>query len=158
MLTLHCAGRQVLSVGLGAWGGAITNPSNPQRRDVQIVPANGYAVRSSLSFPSIPSDPFPTLCTHPGQNALTDPTLSFSYRSSNGNKTTPASGPSTVISPGTSRAVFMLISWSGRLISKICSFRRRRIRIVGIGLIIRVGICCRRLIRGCKEVEKCILP
>lgn len=38
-------GRQVLSVGLGTWGGAITNPSNPERRDVQIVPANGYAVR-----------------------------------------------------------------------------------------------------------------
>ncbi|CAD6594145.1 MAG: hypothetical protein ASARMPRED_008719 [Alectoria sarmentosa] len=41
---LHGHEMQVLSVGYGKWGGAITNPSNPERRDVQIVPASGYAV------------------------------------------------------------------------------------------------------------------
>ncbi len=32
----------VLSVGTGSWDGSIVNPENPQRRDVQLLPANGY--------------------------------------------------------------------------------------------------------------------
>lgn len=58
-------GRQVLSVGSGTWDGTITNPNNPQRRDVQIVPASGYAVRPSLSTPfSHPFRPLTHMCTH----------------------------------------------------------------------------------------------
>lgn len=34
----------VLAEGVGTWGGTVTNPSNPQRRDVQQVQANGYIV------------------------------------------------------------------------------------------------------------------
>lgn len=34
----------VLAAGTGSWNGTITNPSNPQRRDVQLVEANGYIV------------------------------------------------------------------------------------------------------------------
>ena len=71
-------------------------------------------------------------------------------RSSNGNKTIRASGPSTAISPGMSPGVSMPTSWSGRPISKTWSFRRRRIRIAEIGRVIRVGSCCRRSIRGCE--------
>ena len=72
------------------------------------------------------------------------------FRSSNGNKTIPASGPSTAISPGMCRAVFTPTSWSGRPISRMWSFRRRRIRTAEIGRVIRVGICYRRSIQGCE--------
>lgn len=34
----------VLAAGAGTWDGTITNPTNPQRRDVQQVQANGYMV------------------------------------------------------------------------------------------------------------------
>lgn len=34
----------VLAAGTGSWNGTITNPSNPQRRDVQQVQAEGYIV------------------------------------------------------------------------------------------------------------------
>lgn len=34
----------VLAAGTGTWDGTITNPNNPQRRDVQQVQANGYIV------------------------------------------------------------------------------------------------------------------
>lgn len=74
---------------------------------------------------------------------------SYPTRSSNGNKTTPASGPSTATSPGTSPAAFTQTSWSAPPISKTCSSPRHRIRIVGIGPIIRGQNCCRRSIRGC---------
>lgn len=36
--------RYILAVGTGEWDGSIANPSNPQRRDVQIMPAGGYLV------------------------------------------------------------------------------------------------------------------
>lgn len=32
----------VLAVGIGAWDRTIVRPDNPQRRDTQTVPANGY--------------------------------------------------------------------------------------------------------------------
>ncbi|KAL9074036.1 MAG: hypothetical protein Q9157_004526 [Trypethelium eluteriae] len=43
---MHIHGQQmmVLAVGQGSWNGSIVRPSNPQRRDTQIVPANGYLV------------------------------------------------------------------------------------------------------------------
>ncbi|KAI9711707.1 MAG: hypothetical protein M1820_001851 [Bogoriella megaspora] len=43
---MHVHGQQmkVLAVGQGNWNGSIVRPSNPQRRDTQIVPANGYLV------------------------------------------------------------------------------------------------------------------
>jgi hypothetical protein len=35
----------ILAVGTGSWDGrTIVNPTNPQRRDVQLVPAFGYMV------------------------------------------------------------------------------------------------------------------
>ena len=35
----------ILDVGVGSWDGkAIARPNNPQRRDTQMVPANGYMV------------------------------------------------------------------------------------------------------------------
>lgn len=34
----------VLAAGTGTWDGTITNPTNPQRRDVQQLQANGYIV------------------------------------------------------------------------------------------------------------------
>jgi hypothetical protein len=34
----------ILNVGPGEWDGTIVNPSNPQRRDTQMVPANGHMV------------------------------------------------------------------------------------------------------------------
>jgi FtsP/CotA-like multicopper oxidase with cupredoxin domain len=34
----------LLNVGLGEWDGSIVNPSNPQLRDTQVVPANGHTV------------------------------------------------------------------------------------------------------------------
>lgn len=34
----------VENVGTGTWDGTVVNPSNPQRRDVQIVPAGGFLV------------------------------------------------------------------------------------------------------------------
>ena len=34
----------VLASGDGTWDGNIVNAHNPQRRDVQILPANGYIV------------------------------------------------------------------------------------------------------------------
>lgn len=43
----------VLASGTGSWDGKITNPTNPQRRDVQQVQAQGYIV--------VQFDP-----THPG--------------------------------------------------------------------------------------------
>jgi hypothetical protein len=41
---LHGHNMFVLSAGTGTWDGTIVNPTNPQRRDVQIVPANGHLV------------------------------------------------------------------------------------------------------------------
>ena len=43
---MHLHGQQmfVLAVGTGTWDGTIINPENPQRRDTQIMPANGYMV------------------------------------------------------------------------------------------------------------------
>ncbi|KAG9657868.1 laccase-like multicopper oxidase, partial [Aureobasidium melanogenum] len=42
---IHGFNMQVLSEGLGTWDGvSITNPSNPQRRDTQLVQPNGYLV------------------------------------------------------------------------------------------------------------------
>lgn len=41
---LICHHRQVLAGGTGRWSGNIVNPSNPQRRDTHILPANGYLV------------------------------------------------------------------------------------------------------------------
>ena len=35
---------QVLNEGVGTWDGSIVNPSNPQRRDVQILRGAGYMV------------------------------------------------------------------------------------------------------------------
>lgn len=34
----------ILAEGTGSWDGTIVNPSNPQRRDVQILQPNGYVV------------------------------------------------------------------------------------------------------------------
>lgn len=41
---LHGFNMYVLAAGTGTWDGTITNPTNPQRRDVQQVQANGYIV------------------------------------------------------------------------------------------------------------------
>lgn len=42
----HFHGHEVftLAAGTGTWDGTIVNPNNPARRDVQILPANGYLV------------------------------------------------------------------------------------------------------------------
>lgn len=34
----------VLAVGTGSWDGKVVNPESPQRRDTQLLPANGYLV------------------------------------------------------------------------------------------------------------------
>lgn len=39
---LHGHNMQILAEGTGSWDGTIVNPSNPQRRDVQLVRAGGY--------------------------------------------------------------------------------------------------------------------
>jgi hypothetical protein len=41
---LHGHNFYVLWAGTGTWDGTITNPLNPQRRDVQLVPAQGELV------------------------------------------------------------------------------------------------------------------
>ncbi|KIV88855.1 hypothetical protein PV10_08492 [Exophiala mesophila] len=41
---LHGHNMYILAVGHGVWDGSIVRPENPQRRDVQNVPANGYMV------------------------------------------------------------------------------------------------------------------
>jgi FtsP/CotA-like multicopper oxidase with cupredoxin domain len=41
---LHGHNMQVLSVGPGTWDGTITRPANPQRRDVQLLPASSHLV------------------------------------------------------------------------------------------------------------------
>lgn len=42
---IHGHNMQVLATGFGSWDGStIVNPSNPQRRDTQLVPPNGYLV------------------------------------------------------------------------------------------------------------------
>ncbi|MCJ1312325.1 hypothetical protein MMC25_005999 [Agyrium rufum] len=41
---LHGYTMSILSEGVGTWDGTITNPSNPQRRDTQMVQAGGYMV------------------------------------------------------------------------------------------------------------------
>jgi FtsP/CotA-like multicopper oxidase with cupredoxin domain len=43
---MHVHGQQmsVLAVGQGNWNGSVVRPSNPQRRDTQLVPANGHLV------------------------------------------------------------------------------------------------------------------
>jgi len=41
---LHGHNMFVENVGTGTWDGTVVNPSNPQRRDVQIVPAGGFLV------------------------------------------------------------------------------------------------------------------
>ncbi|KAI9825280.1 MAG: hypothetical protein M1832_001314 [Thelocarpon impressellum] len=41
---LHGQNMFVLAVGTGTWDGKIVNPKNPQRRDVELLPGNGYMV------------------------------------------------------------------------------------------------------------------
>ncbi|KAJ9642140.1 hypothetical protein H2204_002509 [Knufia peltigerae] len=41
---LHGHNMYILDVGIGSWNGTIIRPTNPQRRDVQMVPSNGYLV------------------------------------------------------------------------------------------------------------------
>lgn len=41
---LHGQSMFVPAEGTGAWNGSIANPKNPQRRDTQILQANGYMV------------------------------------------------------------------------------------------------------------------
>lgn len=41
---LHGFNMQVLAVGQGKWDGKVQNSFNPQRRDVAMVPPNGYLV------------------------------------------------------------------------------------------------------------------
>lgn len=41
---LHGHNMFILQEGFGTWDGTIVNPNNPQRRDVQQLPANGYTV------------------------------------------------------------------------------------------------------------------
>jgi FtsP/CotA-like multicopper oxidase with cupredoxin domain len=42
---LHGHNMFVLDVGEGTWDGTtVINPANPQRRDVQLLPSNGYMV------------------------------------------------------------------------------------------------------------------
>jgi len=42
---LHGHNMFVLDVGEGSWDGTtVINPANPQRRDVQLLPSNGYMV------------------------------------------------------------------------------------------------------------------
>ncbi|KAK5688668.1 hypothetical protein LTS10_000646 [Elasticomyces elasticus] len=41
---IHGHNMQILAEGVGSWDGNITNPSNPMRRDTQIVRPNGYLV------------------------------------------------------------------------------------------------------------------
>jgi hypothetical protein len=41
---MHGHNMYILAVGEGTWDGKIVNPDNPQRRDVQQVPPNGYLV------------------------------------------------------------------------------------------------------------------
>lgn len=43
---LHGHNYLVEAVGNGTWDGIITRPDNPQRRDTQLVPGNGYMVIS----------------------------------------------------------------------------------------------------------------
>ncbi|MCJ1479893.1 hypothetical protein MMC06_000047 [Schaereria dolodes] len=41
---LHGHTMQILAEGTGDWDGTITSPSNPNRRDVQLLQANGYLI------------------------------------------------------------------------------------------------------------------
>ena len=41
---LHGHPMQILSAGAGDWDGAVVNGENPMRRDVQLLPAQGYLV------------------------------------------------------------------------------------------------------------------
>lgn len=41
---LHGHNMFILASGTGSWDGSIVNPNNPQRRDVQLIPASGYIV------------------------------------------------------------------------------------------------------------------
>jgi len=41
---IHGHNMQILAEGLGTWNGSIVNPSNPQRRDTQLIQPNGYLV------------------------------------------------------------------------------------------------------------------
>ncbi|KAI9659366.1 MAG: hypothetical protein M1821_001624 [Bathelium mastoideum] len=43
-MNVHGQQMKVLAVGQGSWNGSIVRPNNPQRRDTQIIPANGYLV------------------------------------------------------------------------------------------------------------------
>ena len=45
---LHGHNFQILAQGTGDWDGTITNPNNPQRRDVQILPAGSAATPSYI--------------------------------------------------------------------------------------------------------------
>ncbi|TKA66579.1 hypothetical protein B0A49_06046 [Cryomyces minteri] len=52
---IHGHNMQVLSEGLGSWDGkSIVNPSNPQRRDTQLIQPNGYlVVQIDLNNPGV---------------------------------------------------------------------------------------------------------
>ena len=41
---MHGHNMFVLASGVGTWDGTVVNPDNPQRRDVQMLPAFGYIV------------------------------------------------------------------------------------------------------------------
>ena len=45
---LHGHSFRVLAVGTGAWDGTVTNPQNPMRRDVAVLPAGTAQVPGYL--------------------------------------------------------------------------------------------------------------
>lgn len=51
---LHGHNMQVLASGVGTWDGTIVNPSNPQRRDTQLIQPSGYlAIQFDLDNPGV---------------------------------------------------------------------------------------------------------
>lgn len=54
---IHGHNYYVLAVGSGTWDGTVTNPSNPQRRDVQLLPNAVSATEPSYMVVQIDQNP-----------------------------------------------------------------------------------------------------
>lgn len=140
--------RYILAVGTGEWDGQVANPSNPQRRDVQIMPAGGYLVRIlELPLFFFPPRQIPPIC-------LRDSTTNWwGFRLFSGIRPTPEFGRFIAISLGICPQASISTYLRALMTSKTSRSHLQLTRIVGIGRLSRGRVLFLRSIQGCSVVN-----
>ncbi len=156
---LHGHNMYVLNEGVGSWDGTIVDSGNPQRRDVQLMPPDGYIV---VQYDSVNPGVWPFHCHiawHVSGGLYISLLVSFSkhcFRSTGGR-----GGQELVLGRGRAGGKckwLMKFSRNNRPISQRCNFRDRASRLVSIGLLLLMLMLWMRSIRvyralRCRELR-----